>query len=120
MESHIDIDSIQEEKNECIICLDDVEKEWRKLECTHSYHKQCIEEWILVSAKCPLCMNQIHSSYIEEIQNNHQLQIEVIQHNHQIQIDEVNNRAILKFVIGVCSVIIIIVIMVICSSYRIF
>jgi len=117
METHIDSNSIQGEKNECIICLDDVEREWKKLECRHSYHRHCIEEWIRVSAKCPLCMTHIHGNYVEEIQHNHRLQIEEIQHNHQRQLNEVNNRAIWKFVICVSTAIIVIIITVICSSY---
>jgi len=120
METHTDSNSIQEEKNECIICLDDVESEWKKLECAHSYHIQCIDKWIRVSATCPLCMTRIHDNYVEEIQHHHQLQIEEIQHNHQQQLNETQNRAILKFVLCICSVIIMIVIMVICNSYRIF
>ena len=109
MEIHNNTESIREERDECIICLDDIENEWKKLECEHSYHKQCIDKWIIVSAKCPLCMKHINNSEIEEIQ-----------HNHQNQIDETNNRLALKFVILICYVFGSIVLMLVLNSHYIF
>ena len=50
-----------------VICLDEVETEWRELECQHRYHTQCIENWIAVSAKCPLCMKYIKDNKLKEI-----------------------------------------------------
>jgi len=94
-----------EASHECIICLDDAKVEWRELECHHRYHKQCIEDWISVSARCPLCMSDVNENMIEE------------RHRNDLEMDE---PVIQRFVIFICFIIAIIVIMVVCSSYNIF
>ena len=86
-----------EQEKECIICLDDVETEWRDLECHHRYHKQCIENWIVVRATCPLCLKTIKK--IEERNT-----------------EEVNYIAIRRFMIFILLVVCVIVVMVLCSS----
>ena len=73
------------EKEECIICLDEVETEWRELECHHRYHKQCIENWITIRAKCPMCMKNIKETKIVERNDN--------------QIEETHYIAIRRFII---------------------
>lgn len=93
-------------KDECIICLDDIETEWRKLECQHQYHKQCIEDWITIRATCPLCLKNINDSPIM-----------VIQHINNSQIDVAYNIAIKRFVVVVLCIIVIIIVMVACNSY---
>ena len=95
-----------EKEKECIICLDDVETEWRKLECQHQYHKQCIEDWITINAKCPLCMKNINDSPIE-----------IIQYANNSQIDVAYSIAIKRFVIFICCIIAVLIIMVVCNSY---
>ena len=99
---------MQEEKEECIICLDEVEKEWRELECHHRYHKQCIENWIKVKAKCPLCMKQIHSRREERNR--------IEQNINDPMLEEIHMIGIKRFLICMCCVIILLVIMVISSS----
>ena len=96
----------QEEKEECIICLDEVEKEWRELECHHRYHKQCIENWIKVKAKCPLCMKQINDRREERNR------IDI----NDPRLEEIHMIGIKRFLICMCCVIILLVIMVISSS----
>ena len=96
----------EHEKKECIICLDDIETEWRKLECQHQYHKQCIEDWITIRAICPLCMKNINDSPIM-----------VIQHINNSQIDIAYSIAIKRFVVFVLCIIVIIIVMVACNSY---
>lgn len=98
----------QEEKEECIICLDEVEKEWRELECHHRYHKQCIENWIKVKAKCPLCMKQIHSRREERNR--------IEQNINDPMLEEIHMIGIKRFLICMCCVIILLVIMVMSSS----
>ena len=44
---------------ECIICLDNKEKEWITLECRHEYHKACIHHWMRVRMICPICIRAI-------------------------------------------------------------
>ena len=86
-----------EQQDECVICLDTVETEWRDLECHHRYHKQCIENWIVVRATCPLCLKTIKK--IEERNT-----------------EEVNYIAIRRFMIFILLVVCVIVVMVLCSS----
>ena len=41
----------------CSICIEDivVGNEYTKLECSHSYHRECLKQWIKVKSTCPLC-----------------------------------------------------------------
>jgi hypothetical protein len=41
----------------CSICIEDivVGDEYTKLECSHSYHRNCLKQWIEVKSTCPLC-----------------------------------------------------------------
>lgn len=43
----------------CCICLDDTEKPIKKLDCQHSFHNECIEEWKKTSKTCPICRREI-------------------------------------------------------------
>lgn len=42
---------------ECSICIEHLVKGnyITTLECAHSYHKDCINEWLLIKRICPLC-----------------------------------------------------------------
>lgn len=51
----------------CTICLNDVQptEYVRDLKCNHSFHKKCIDKWLLTNLKCnnemncPLCRKKI-------------------------------------------------------------
>lgn len=101
---------MQEEKEECIICLDEGEKEWRELECHHRYHTQCIENWIKVKATCPLCMTHINDKKAERQINR------IDQNMNEGALEEIHMIGIKRFLICMCCVIILLVIMVISSS----
>jgi hypothetical protein len=90
-----------EQQEECIICLDDVETEWRDLECHHRYHKKCIEDWIAIRAKCPMCMKNIQDNKVDD---------------RNINTEEVNYIAIRRFMLFMLFVVCVIVVMVLCSS----
>ncbi|XP_010529547.1 PREDICTED: E3 ubiquitin-protein ligase At4g11680 isoform X2 [Tarenaya hassleriana] len=49
--------SISPEDAECCICLCDYEEgvELRELPCGHHFHCACIEKWLRINSKCPLC-----------------------------------------------------------------
>ena len=94
----------QQEKEECVICLDEVETEWRELECQHRYHTQCIENWIAVRAKCPLCMKYIKDTKPKEVHINNSL------------IEEIHYIAIRRFLIFILCIVCVIIVMVLCSS----
>lgn len=91
----------QQEKEECVICLDDVETEWRELACQHRYHKQCIENWITVRAKCPMCMKSIKNNKTEE---------------RNINMEEIHHIAVKRFMLFILFVVCVIVVMVLCSQ----
>tara|TARA_Y200000002_G_scaffold157213_1_gene130018 strand:- start:674 stop:1180 length:507 start_codon:yes stop_codon:yes gene_type:complete len=61
-----------EENIECPICLDVVEdNEFIKLQnCTHVFHKYCIEEWKKVNNTCPLCRKNISNIFKIKMWNN--------------------------------------------------
>jgi hypothetical protein len=92
----------QQEKEECVICLDEVETEWRELACQHRYHKQCIENWITVRAKCPMCMKSIKDNNVEHINNN--------------LAEEIHYIAIRRFLLFIFFIVSVIVVMVLCSQ----
>jgi len=45
---------------ECSICLDndDNNRRKRKLNCGHKFHFTCIEGWLKIKKKCPLCNSE--------------------------------------------------------------
>ncbi len=45
-----------EKTNDCIVCWDSIDKEesYQKWNCSHRFHKKCIEAW---SNGCPTCRN---------------------------------------------------------------
>ena len=47
----------EEEAAECTVCLEDLQQgqEARRLPCGHSFHRPCIDAWLLAKRKCPLC-----------------------------------------------------------------
>ena len=96
-------DAQEQEAIECVICLDDIETEWRDLECHHRYHKSCIENWIAIRAKCPMCMKSIKEKIDERNQNDS-------------LIEEMHYIAIRRFMIFIFFVICVIIVMVLCSS----
>ena len=104
MEIDTNIYHKQLEKEECIICLDDVEIEWRDLECHHRYHKKCIEDWIIVRAKCPMCMKSIKDNKVNERNINNSLA------------EEIHYIAIRRFLLFILCIVIVIIVMVLCSS----
>eukprot|EP00358_Blepharisma_japonicum_P004720 CAMPEP_0202947632 /NCGR_PEP_ID=MMETSP1395-20130829/11782_1 /ASSEMBLY_ACC=CAM_ASM_000871 /TAXON_ID=5961 /ORGANISM="Blepharisma japonicum, Strain Stock R1072" /LENGTH=126 /DNA_ID=CAMNT_0049649051 /DNA_START=371 /DNA_END=748 /DNA_ORIENTATION=+ len=48
-------------ENMCSICLVNMEKgEMAKLlpKCNHSYHAECIDQWLKAKKTCPLCLTE--------------------------------------------------------------
>ncbi|XP_062558868.1 uncharacterized protein LOC134223694 [Armigeres subalbatus] len=47
--------STTETRNECPICLDQLDYNVKALECAHSFHHGCIDQWLQRKQTCPLC-----------------------------------------------------------------
>ena len=39
----------------CSICLTDLEDRIKILRCDHSYHTECIDQWLNIKDICPIC-----------------------------------------------------------------
>lgn len=52
------------ENNSCTICQCEYEEneDVRNLPCTHMFHKECIDTWLVQNNKCPLCRHEINPS----------------------------------------------------------
>ncbi|XP_019077610.1 E3 ubiquitin-protein ligase At4g11680-like [Vitis vinifera] len=53
--------AISEEDAVCCICLEKYvdNDELRELPCGHFFHKECVDEWLKINARCPLCQSEI-------------------------------------------------------------
>ncbi|KAA3672200.1 uncharacterized protein DEA37_0009797 [Paragonimus westermani] len=51
----------REKLTECIICMCDYEvgEELRYLPCLHTYHRICIDDWLMRSLNCPSCLEEL-------------------------------------------------------------
>ena len=51
------------EKSTCTISQDDIDEKSiiRKLNCSHCYHHDCIDQWFENNITCPLCMKKFIS-----------------------------------------------------------
>ena len=47
----------------CNICLEDlaIGQNTRKLHCSHAFHRECIDHWLLQVASCPICKRDIEA-----------------------------------------------------------
>jgi Ring finger domain len=56
-----EIINISGEDAKCSICLADYQEgePVRKLGCQHHFHKSCVDQWLVISATCPLCVQSI-------------------------------------------------------------
>ena len=50
-------DELIKNKSHCFICLNEFKENElkRKLKCNHYFHKKCIDKWLKISARCPIC-----------------------------------------------------------------
>lgn len=57
IDSSLDQDRLlNQETRECVICYEDINSSYIKLPgCIHTYHIDCIEEWLKKSPTCPMC-----------------------------------------------------------------
>lgn len=55
------MDSLEdlEEKNNCTICINSIEKECYETPYGHFFHLECLLPWLKTCSHCPNCKNQI-------------------------------------------------------------
>lgn len=53
-------------KKECVICMNDfcIGDSIRFLPCLHTYHRLCIDDWLMRSFTCPSCMEPVDAALI--------------------------------------------------------
>jgi hypothetical protein len=56
----------------CSICFEELDDSSATLNCSHIFHKKCVERWFLRAATCPMCRaavptGTIHSGELGEI-----------------------------------------------------
>lgn len=52
---------MKKKNGNCIICFEEykLKEHVVKLNCNHTYHRKCINEWAKKGGKCPLCRDNI-------------------------------------------------------------
>lgn len=71
--------------DQCSICLCMISENRKKLNCTHSFHKACINKWLAKDVRCPVCRT-IHT---EPIQHRYRRQsVPSHQRNARMEIEE--------------------------------
>lgn len=50
----------------CVICMNEfvIGDPLRYLPCLHTYHKECIDDWLMRSFTCPSCMEPVESALL--------------------------------------------------------
>uniref|UniRef100_A0A915EVV6 RING-type domain-containing protein n=1 Tax=Ditylenchus dipsaci TaxID=166011 RepID=A0A915EVV6_9BILA len=52
--------AISQLNKECIIChQQNILENYKELRCSHTFHKNCIDEWLRVKPTCPLCRSEV-------------------------------------------------------------
>jgi len=51
------------DQTSCAICMADfeTEEELKWLQCSHYFHKECIDKWLSVGTTCPVCKGEVHT-----------------------------------------------------------
>lgn len=61
-ESKESVSTLQNER--CAVCFDGMHKNdmVKVLTCSHYYHTECIDQWLMVEKRCPMCMMYLDGS----------------------------------------------------------
>ncbi|XP_033471552.1 uncharacterized protein LOC117249862 [Epinephelus lanceolatus] len=54
--------SLSDAYSVCLICHNELSGGTRELQCSHTFHKECIEEWLWRKQSCPTCHVQVSDS----------------------------------------------------------
>jgi hypothetical protein len=55
---HIEV--FVDEDLECCICMDKNAQEWVRTRCSHSFHRECLNNWTNTNNTCPICRKIIN------------------------------------------------------------
>ena len=60
-----DVSSLTDDKERCTVCLCDYEvgDQQRALPCMHTFHADCVDEWLCNNSQCPQCRVCLFSNY---------------------------------------------------------
>jgi hypothetical protein len=47
------------ENSVCSVCQEEVETATRLRACRHSFHQHCIDQWLQVNPRCPVCRHDV-------------------------------------------------------------
>jgi len=67
-------ESEEEEKDNCSVCLDTKTYPLIVLQCTHTFHKNCLLEWTKRNIVCPLCRQPIITYTIQKTKKSNPIQ----------------------------------------------
>ncbi len=58
--------------NKCSICLETITKNGKITNCNHTFHNNCLNQWLKKKKNCPICRTKINKdiSFIDLITNN--------------------------------------------------
>tara|TARA_B100001057_G_C22791600_1_gene927848 strand:+ start:851 stop:1228 length:378 start_codon:yes stop_codon:yes gene_type:complete len=45
--------------HKCIICMDPLNEQSFALPCAHTFHTDCINDWLKIKKECPVCKTKI-------------------------------------------------------------
>lgn len=54
-------------KTTCAICLDIIERDKFTLHCKHSYHSECIKQWLQKNNTCPYCRSAVSTQTLHRM-----------------------------------------------------
>lgn len=63
-------DGTNKKAKECVICMNEFlfGEQLRYLPCMHTYHKECIDDWLMRSFTCPSCMEPVDAALLTTYQ----------------------------------------------------
>ena len=63
---------------ECVICLNEINKDEKVLDCNHVFHKECIEKWMKEKTECPICRVDVEEYRLETNENEEILNANIV------------------------------------------
>jgi hypothetical protein len=85
----IDTISILSYTDLCSICYSKMENESKTFSCSHTYHKNCINEWLNNNTTCPICRKKIINEVKQPLKNN---QVSPITNQQERRVRPITNQ----------------------------